>query len=63
LSITAVHPMREDAVDAFLERAGVDWAVVRGLIAQGQLVEIAYEGHKFYMRKLSRCKRDLLKRV
>ena len=60
LSITSVHPMREDAVDAFLERAGVDWTVVHGLIAKGRLVEIAYEGHKFYMRKLSRCKRDLL---
>ena len=53
LSITSVHPMREDAVDEFLGRAEADWAVVRDLIAGGQLVETAYEGRKFYVRKLN----------
>jgi wyosine [tRNA(Phe)-imidazoG37] synthetase (radical SAM superfamily) len=52
LSITAVHPMREDAVSKFLERAGADWPVVRGLIAKRQLIEMEYGGRKFYMRKL-----------
>jgi len=52
LSITAVHPMREEAVGEFLARAGADWPVVHGLVAQGQLVEMEYEGPKFYMRKL-----------
>jgi wyosine [tRNA(Phe)-imidazoG37] synthetase (radical SAM superfamily) len=52
LSITAVHPMREEAVSVFLARAGTDWPVVRKLIAQGQLIEMEYEGRKFYMRKL-----------
>jgi wyosine [tRNA(Phe)-imidazoG37] synthetase (radical SAM superfamily) len=54
LSITAVHPMREDAVGHFLARAGADWEVVRRLIAQGQLVQTEYEGRQFYMRRL--CK-------
>jgi len=52
LSITSVHPMREDAVSEFLARAGADWPAVHRLIAQGQLIEMAYEGRKFYMRKL-----------
>jgi len=52
LSITAVHPMREEALSEFLMRAGADWPVVQGLIAQGQLIEMEYEGRKFYMRKL-----------
>lgn len=52
LSITAVHPMREEAVDDFLARAGADGSVVRSLVAQGQLVEMEYEGKKFFMRKL-----------
>ena len=52
LSITAVHPMREEAVSEFLEKAGADWPVVRKLIAQGQLIEMEYDGLKFYMRKL-----------
>jgi wyosine [tRNA(Phe)-imidazoG37] synthetase (radical SAM superfamily) len=52
LSITAVHPMREEAVSEFLARAETDWPVVRKLIAQGQLIEMEYDGRKFYMRKL-----------
>jgi wyosine [tRNA(Phe)-imidazoG37] synthetase (radical SAM superfamily) len=52
LSITAVHPMREDAVNEFLARAGAAWSTVHELVAQGQLVETEYKGHKFYMRKL-----------
>jgi wyosine [tRNA(Phe)-imidazoG37] synthetase (radical SAM superfamily) len=52
LSITAVHPMREEAVSKFLARAGADWPVVHHLIAQDQLVETEYQRSKFYMRKL-----------
>ena len=53
LGITAVHPMREEAVGAFLDKAGADWSLVEGLIAQGQLARAAYEGHAFYLRKLA----------
>ncbi len=53
LSITAVHPMREEAVGALLARAGADWTIVHGLVAQGHLVETAYQGHRFYLRKLA----------
>lgn len=52
LSITSVHPMREDAVGEFLSRAEADWAVVNQLIDQGQLVRIDHKGRAFYMRKL-----------
>lgn len=52
LSITAVHPMREDALSEFLSRAGADWLIIYRLIAGGQLIEMEYEGRKFYMRKL-----------
>ena len=52
LSITSVHPMREDAVEDFLKRAGGDWDIIRNLIAQARLLEAEYEGKKFYIRKL-----------
>jgi wyosine [tRNA(Phe)-imidazoG37] synthetase (radical SAM superfamily) len=52
LSITAVHPMRREAVSDFLARAGADWSLVRKLITQDQLVEISYAGQDFCMRKL-----------
>ncbi len=54
LSITAVHPMREDAVDEFLARAEADWGVVHRLVAQDRLVETEYGDHRFYLRKLER---------
>lgn len=52
LSITAVHPMREDAVGEFLAQAGAGWPVIHGLPARGLLVETAYGGRKLYMREL-----------
>jgi wyosine [tRNA(Phe)-imidazoG37] synthetase (radical SAM superfamily) len=52
LSITAVHPMREEAVSEFLTRAGSDWAVVQRLIDGGQLVETEHDERSFYMRRL-----------
>lgn len=58
LSIASVHPMREEALKDFLERAKSDWSVIERLIKQGQLVESEYKGHKFYIRKL---KNQLLK--
>jgi len=54
LSITSVHPMREEALKDFLERAKSDWSIVEGLIKQGKLVESEYEGHKFYIRKFKK---------
>jgi wyosine [tRNA(Phe)-imidazoG37] synthetase (radical SAM superfamily) len=52
LSITAVHPMREDAVLEFLENAGTDWGTVQELINSGLILETEYQGKKFYMRRL-----------
>lgn len=52
LNITAVHPMREEAMEKFLERAETDWSVINKLISQGQLVEAEYEGKRFYLRRL-----------
>lgn len=54
LSITAVHPMREDAVDEFLGKAGADWSAVHQLVADDLLVETEHGGHRFYVRKLNR---------
>jgi len=51
LSITAVHPMREDAVSQFLARAGATWAVVQRLVTQDRLVEANYDGSRFYLRR------------
>ncbi len=52
LSITAVHPMREEAVRAFLQKSGDSWLLIQKLIDRNQLTEITYDGKKYYLRKL-----------
>ncbi|MBP1912932.1 radical SAM protein [Thermococcus stetteri] len=52
LSITAVHPMREDAVRELLRKANADWSVVKKLLSEGKLIELEYNGKKFYIRRL-----------
>ncbi len=51
LSITAVHPMREEAVKALLRRTGEDTSVVAGLVERNLILQTEYEGKKFYMRR------------
>jgi wyosine [tRNA(Phe)-imidazoG37] synthetase (radical SAM superfamily) len=52
LSITAVHPMREEAVKKLLEKADTDWQVVEKLLGENKLIELEYEGNTYYLRKL-----------
>ena len=52
LSITAVHPMRKEAVTEFLKKANADWKRVEKLLSENKLVELEYEGNKYYMRRL-----------
>lgn len=51
LSITAVHPMREKAVQALLRRAGADNSVVDNLVERNLLLQADYDGKKFYLRR------------
>jgi len=54
LSITSVHPMRQDAVSDYLARADAAWSVIERLVAEGELVETEHDGHIFYLRRLRR---------
>ena len=60
ISITSVHPMREEAVIELLRKADSGWGVVEKLIKDGSLLELEYQGRKFYMRKLPRSSRHSL---
>ncbi|MEA3254907.1 MAG: radical SAM protein, partial [Candidatus Altiarchaeota archaeon] len=52
LSITSVHPMREDAVKELLTKTHTGWDVIEKLIKEKRIIEMEYQGKKFYMRKL-----------
>jgi wyosine [tRNA(Phe)-imidazoG37] synthetase (radical SAM superfamily) len=52
LSITAVHPLRQDAIEEVLRRAGADDALLHDLVARGDLIETTYQGQRYYLRNL-----------
>jgi len=52
LSITSVHPMKEEAITEFLSKANSNWHLIESLIKEKKLVEIKYQGNKFYMRTI-----------
>jgi wyosine [tRNA(Phe)-imidazoG37] synthetase (radical SAM superfamily) len=52
LDITSVHPMREEAVIEFLRKANTEWRIIENLINKGALMELRYQGSKFYMKRL-----------
>jgi wyosine [tRNA(Phe)-imidazoG37] synthetase (radical SAM superfamily) len=52
LSITSVHPMREEAVKEFLKKTNASWSIIEKLLLEDKLVELEYDGKMYYMRKL-----------
>jgi wyosine [tRNA(Phe)-imidazoG37] synthetase (radical SAM superfamily) len=56
LSITAVHPMREEAVSELLKKANASWQIIDELLRSDELVRLEYEGNTYYMRKLFKNK-------
>jgi wyosine [tRNA(Phe)-imidazoG37] synthetase (radical SAM superfamily) len=53
LSITSVHPMREEAVKKVISKADSDWSVVENLLEKNKIIELEYESKKYFMRKIS----------
>lgn len=52
LSIMAVHPMPREAGTEFLKKANVGWPIIEKLLCEDKLIELNYEGNRYYMRKL-----------
>ena len=51
LSITAVHPLREDVLEKTLKELGIDWKVVEDLLKEGRLEILEYAGKRFYRKR------------
>lgn len=56
LAITAVHPMRDHAVDAFLRRAGASRSLAAEMVERGELVETTYGGHHYLLRSIPKLR-------
>jgi wyosine [tRNA(Phe)-imidazoG37] synthetase (radical SAM superfamily) len=53
LSITSVHPMREDAVREFLKKAGTDFSLIEKMLGENKITVTEYNNERFYMRKIT----------
>ena len=56
LSISSVHPIREEGMEELLKGANSDWEIIESLKNENEIVEIRYKGKRFYMRNLSKIK-------
>jgi len=54
LSITSVHPVREDIVDEMLKKRNVDKTVIDDLLKRDMIVESLFEGKKFYRKNIKK---------
>lgn len=52
LAITSVHPMREEALSQFLDKAGCEWRLIQELLDQGMIKKVQYAGNRFYVRNI-----------
>ncbi len=50
LNITAVHPMRKEALIKILQEAGADWNTVEEMLQNKEIKKTAYNGHLFFLR-------------
>lgn len=53
LAITAVHPLRQSALDALLRKAGAPRERVEALLRDGRLKRVDHDGETFYVRALA----------
>lgn len=54
LSITAVHPIREEGMNELLKKTGGSWDIVNKLLYEKKIIEIEYKNKKFYLRNFSK---------
>ena len=57
LSITSVHPMREDAVQEYLLKARAGWDAVHKLLEEEKLLKVDHEKNTFFLRNIQPRKR------
>lgn len=50
LNTTSVHPMRRDAVDKLLAKAGKSWSVIENLMTENKIKVIDFGGNTFVLR-------------
>ncbi len=50
LSITSVHPIRDDSMDKFLRKYGMNYGTIEKMIEEKKIVKVLFNGHYFFLR-------------
>ena len=58
LNITAVHPMRKDAVSELIKKDNGSWKDIEYLVDSGKLIKSEFEGNIFYLRNLKEWRKN-----
>ncbi len=58
LNITAVHPMRKDAVEDLIKKTNGSWGNVEYLVTSGKLIKSEFNGNVFYLRNLKEWRKQ-----
>jgi len=54
LSITAVHPLREEPLRAMVSAAGGTWQLVQDLLADGSILTILYRDERYFFHRFKK---------
>lgn len=52
LSITSVHPIKEEIIRYYIKVKKADFSILKELINQNKIIEYTYEGKRFYKKNL-----------
>jgi hypothetical protein len=58
LNITAVHPMRKDAVEDLILKSSGSWDDIDYLVISGKLIKSKFNGNTFYLRNLKEWRKE-----
>ena len=50
LNITAVHPMRQDAVCEILNKAGASWHLIENMLQNGEIIQSEFDGSIYFLK-------------
>jgi len=50
LNITAVHPMRQDAVCEILNKAGASWHLIENMLQNGEIIQSEFGGSIYFLK-------------
>ncbi len=59
LSIVAVHPMTEEAVEDFLNKARSDWSIIENLLSENKLKQVTYSGRIYFIKSFKEAHEEM----